>query len=64
MGGLVSLPAQLDQLDEFKALFDRLSNILPLKMSEQFSADKNRFKQYSLQAACLNLDHSKNRVNL
>jgi len=61
--GSTSLPAQLDQLDEFKALFEYLSSILPLQMREQFANDKNRFKQYSLQAAGLNLDYSKNRIN-
>jgi len=34
-----SLPVQLDQLDEFKVLFDHLSNILPLQMREQFSSN-------------------------
>ncbi len=63
MDGSTSLPAQLDQLEEFKALFEHLSSILPLKMREQFAVDKNRFKQYSLQAAGLNLDYSKNRIN-
>ena len=63
MDGSVSLPAQLDQIGEFKALFEHLSSILPLQMRNQFSADKNRFKQYSLQAAGLNLDYSKNRIN-
>jgi len=45
MDGATSLPAQLDQLDEFKALFEHLSSILPLKMREQFACDKNHFKQ-------------------
>ncbi len=60
MDGLTSLPAHLEQR---KALFDHLSSILPLKMREQFSNDKNRFKQYALQAAGLNLDYSKTRIN-
>ncbi len=34
MDGSTSLPAQLDQLDEFKALFEHLSRILPLQMRE------------------------------
>jgi len=45
MDGLTSLPAQLDQLDEFKVLFEHLPIILPLKMCEQFASDENRFKQ-------------------
>jgi len=40
MDGSTSLPAQLDQLDEFKALFERFSSILPLQMREQFASDK------------------------
>jgi len=63
MDGSISLPAQLDQLDEFKTLFKHLSSILPLQMREQFADDKNRFKQYSVQAAGLSLDYSKNRIN-
>ena len=59
----ISLPAQWDQLDEFKALFDHLSSILPLKMLEQFATANNRFKHYNLQAAGLNLDYSKSRIN-
>ncbi|MEY8200770.1 MAG: hypothetical protein RPS47_16155 [Colwellia sp.] len=61
MDGSASLPAQLDQLDEFKALFEHFSSILPLQMREQFVGDTSRFKQYSLQAAGVNLDYSKNR---
>ncbi len=63
MDGSISLPVKLDQLDEFNALFEHLSSILPLQMREQFASDKNRFKRYSLQAAGLNLDYSKNRIN-
>ncbi len=45
MDGSISLPAELDQLDEFKALFEHLSSILPLQVREQFASDKNRLKQ-------------------
>ncbi len=58
-----SPPAQLDELDQFKALFDHLPSILLPQMRDQFASDKNRFTQYSLQAAGLNLDYSKNRIN-
>ena len=42
-----SLPAQFDELDQFKALFDHLPSILSLQMRDQFATDKNRFTQYS-----------------
>lgn len=61
MDGSTSLPAQLDQIDEFKARFDHLSSFLPLRMLHQYTTDGNRFKQYSLQTA--GLDYSKNRIN-
>ncbi len=51
---------------EFKALADHFNEIQSLKMHEQFSESTNsktdRFNQFGLQAAGLNLDYSKNRI--
>ncbi|MEY8262681.1 MAG: glucose-6-phosphate isomerase [Bermanella sp.] len=62
MDGSTLLPLQLDQLPEFKALNTHFAEVKSLQMREQFAADKDRFTQFSLQAAGLNLDYSKNRV--
>jgi len=50
MDGSASLTAQLDQVDEYKVLYEHLSSILPMQVCEQFASDKNRFTSYSLQA--------------
>ncbi len=52
MDGAISLPAQLDQLDKFKALFEHLSSILPLRMREKFATDKNRINQTTKKLLC------------
>ena len=61
-----SLPLQLEFTSEFKALTDHFNDIQPLKMCDQFSEqsnkDEDRFNQFGLQAAGLNLDYSKNRI--
>jgi len=57
-----SLPLQLDQTAEYKALSEHFLDIESLKMCDQFTQDENRFSQFSLQAAGLNLDYSKNRI--
>ncbi|MEH6345159.1 MAG: glucose-6-phosphate isomerase [Bermanella sp.] len=58
----VSLPLQLDQTAEFKALTEHFIDIESLKMCDQFTQHENRFSLFSLQAAGLNLDYSKNRI--
>jgi glucose-6-phosphate isomerase len=63
MDGSTSLPLQLDQLPEFNALSSHFLEIESLQMRDQFANDKNRFSQFSLQAAGLQLDYSKNRIN-
>ena len=62
MDGSTLLPLQLDQLPEFKALSSHFLEIESLKMRDMFANDKNRFTQFTLQAAGLNLDYSKNRI--
>ena len=57
-----TVPPQLDQMAEFEALQLHLKQIAPLKMREQFTADPERFQNFSLSAANLNLDYSKNRI--
>ena len=58
-----SFPLQLKDLAEFKALSAHFLEIEPLKMRDMFSQEENRFQQFNLQAAGLNLDYSKNRIN-
>ncbi len=58
-----SIPAPLNELAEFKALSAHYNDIQPLQMADLFTEDPNRFTQLSLQAAGLNLDYSKNRIN-
>ena len=58
-----SIPAPLNELTQFKALSTHYDNIQSLKMTELFAKDAGRFSQFSLQAAGLNLDYSKNRIN-
>jgi glucose-6-phosphate isomerase len=57
-----SFPPQLKKLPEFDALTAHLLKIEPLKMRDMFSQEVNRFQQFSLHAAGLNLDYSKNRI--
>ena len=57
-----TVPPQLDQMAEFEALQLHLKQIAPIKMREQFTADPERFQNFSLSAANLNLDYSKNRI--
>ncbi len=54
---------QMEQSAEFKALSAHFLEIEPSKMRDMFSKEENRFQQFNLQAAGLNLDYSKNRIN-
>ena len=52
----------LDQLDEFQQLASHYQDIKNLTMREQFQADAGRFNKYTLTAADITLDYSKNRI--
>lgn len=55
-------PSQLNELAEFARLKGHQSEIQPLKIAELFQQDPSRFTQFSVQAADLSLDYSKNRI--
>ncbi|MEY8204223.1 MAG: glucose-6-phosphate isomerase [Bermanella sp.] len=57
------IPTPLNELAQFKALCAHYSDIQPLQMAGLFAKDPGRFTQFSLHAAGLNLDYSKNRIN-
>ena len=57
-----ALPEQLQNLAEFQLLKDHQQAIAPLHMVDMFAQDITRFKRFSLQAADITLDFSKNRI--
>ena len=56
-------PLSFEQKSEFDALKQHFLSISPTSMKSLFDEDSNRFSQFTLSAAGLNLDYSKNRIN-
>jgi len=57
-----SAPSLLTSLPEYQALKQHFDDILPLKMRDQFNQSPDRFASFTLSAAGLTLDYSKNRI--
>jgi glucose-6-phosphate isomerase len=55
-------PSLFTSLSEYEALKKHFKDIFPLKMRDQFKDDPQRFSRFTLSAADLNLDYSKNRI--
>ncbi|GAA6135082.1 glucose-6-phosphate isomerase [Oceaniserpentilla sp. 4NH20-0058] len=59
----VSPPLMFSDKPEFKALSEHYDHIESKRMDECFDEEPNRFEHFSLSAAGLNLDYSKNRIS-
>lgn len=57
-----SASSLLTSLPEYQALKQHFDDILPLKMRDQFNQFPDRFASFTLSAAGLTLDYSKNRI--
>ena len=56
-------PLSFEQKSEFDVLKQHFLDIESQHMSALFEQDQNRFNAFTLSAAGLNLDYSKNRIN-